>query len=137
MASGQRLTAADAQRISDMNTGGGRGVDRVEKKQTIEACCMHLKSRMTSIAVTACKECHMEHIHLERAKKGDLQELWHDTAESFVLGLPVLFCTDSLGHSWQQQAHQIFLMYEDEKKHGHSVRGPAHQLLLILKALRA
>ena len=28
-------------------------------------------------------------------------------------------------------------MYEDETKQGHSVRGPAHQLLLILKALRA
>ena len=52
----------------------------------------------------------MKHTHLERAKKGDLQELWHDTAESFVLGLTILFCTDSLGHSWQQQAHQVLLV---------------------------
>ena len=64
----------------------------------------------TSTAVTACKECHMTHIHLERARKNDLQELRHDRAESFVLGLTVLFCTDSLGHSWQQPAHQVLLV---------------------------
>ena len=46
----------------------------------------------------------------EMKKKKDLQELWHDTAESFVLGLTVLLCTDSLGHSWQQQAHQVLLV---------------------------
>jgi len=46
----------------------------------------------------------------KKKKKGDLQELWHDTAESFVLGLTILFCTDSLGHSWQQQTHQVLLV---------------------------
>lgn len=64
----------------------------------------------TFVAVTACKECHKRHIHLEREKKGDLQELWHDSAECFILGLSVFFCTDSLGHSWQQQAHQVLLV---------------------------
>lgn len=41
---------------------------------------------------------------------GNLQQLWHDAAEGFILGLTILLCTDSLGHCRQQQPHQILLV---------------------------